>query len=298
MAGGIKVVMEPAFIAVDVIGGVSRSSGVVDEWNHVSMFGRGAQAMHDSGMSKSQIAGAVAKEAGLNVVTLGGRGSYLVGNQIGENLIHLQDNEAAELSGEWTMTVLMGAKPAAEGYNAGFNAAKNQYSRFKVRFKAKPSVLPTTTQNARSVVQYESPIGPEPIATKSAVQTADNVGVMESRLRRLGYDEANTNRVIQSIQNGDQVVVVGENMKRVNAVAGMVDSAGGNSITYEPRNWSGLNRNSLEANRSWIRYWAKDMGVTIIDIGRQPTMRPQGPSPFYGIENRSLIRWEIYTPFN
>jgi len=94
------------------------------------------------------------------------------------------------------------------------------------------------------------------------------------------------------------VVIVGENMKRVNAMSRMVKEAGGHPVTYNPRNWSGMNRNSLEANRSWIRYWAKDKGATVIDIGRQPTPRPSGPSPFYGLENSSLHKWEIYTPFN
>jgi hypothetical protein len=120
---------------------------------------------------------------------------------------------------------------------------------------------------------------------------------MQRRLQRLGYDDANTSRIIGAIGRGDQVVIVGENMRRVNAVSNMVNRAGGRSVTYNPRNWSGMNRNSLEANRSWIRYWAKDKQATIIDIGRQPTPRATGPSPFYGIENRSLNRWGIYTPF-
>ena len=116
-------------------------------------------------------------------------------------------------------------------------------------------------------------------------------------MQRLGYDKANASRIMRSIQNGEQVAVVGENMRRVNAVANMVNNAGGRAVTYAPRQWSGLNRNSLEANRSWIRYWAKDKGAPVIDIGRQATPRPTGPSPFYGIENRSLNRWNIYTPF-
>ncbi len=86
-------------------------------------------------------------------------------------------------------------------------------------------------------------------------------------------------------------------MRRVDAVANMVNEAGGSAVTYAPRNWSGLSRNSLEANRSWLRYWAKDKGATVVDIGRQATPRPTGPSPFYGVENRSLHNWNIYTPF-
>lgn len=127
---------------------------------------------------------------------------------------------------------------------------------------------------------------------------ADELGTMGTRLQRLGYDQANTTRIMNAIENGEQVVIVGENMKRVNAVSRMVEGAGGRSVTYTPRNWTGVNKNTLEANRSWIRYWGKDKGATVIDIGRQPTIRPDGPSPFYGLENRSLNRWDIYTPFS
>jgi RHS repeat-associated protein len=126
----------------------------------------------------------------------------------------------------------------------------------------------------------------------------DALEMMNRRLERLGYDTNNANRILQSIQNGDQVVVVGENMDRVSAVARMVSNAGGQAVTYTPRNLAGVSRSALEANRSWIRYWARDKGVPVIDIGRQPTIRATGPSPFYGIENRSLNRWEIYTPFD
>ena len=127
--------------------------------------------------------------------------------------------------------------------------------------------------------------------------SCQNLNKIRNRLQKLGYDDYNTERIMDSIKNGEKVVIVGENMKRVNAVANMVNKAGGRAVTYNPRNWNGVNKNTLEANRSWIRYWAKDKGVTVIDIGRQPTPRPTGPSPFYGIENRSLNKWGIYTPF-
>jgi RHS repeat-associated protein len=127
--------------------------------------------------------------------------------------------------------------------------------------------------------------------------SCESINKMENRLQKLGYDNYNTKRIMNSIKNGDKIVIVGENMKRVNAIARMVNKAGGRAVTYNPRNWNGVNKNTLEANRSWIRYWAKYKGVTAIDIGRQPTPRPTGPSPFYGIENRSLNKWGIYTPF-
>jgi hypothetical protein len=120
---------------------------------------------------------------------------------------------------------------------------------------------------------------------------------MGKRLQRLGYDEANANRIMQAIANGEQVVVTGEKMSRVQAVARMVNSAGGKAVTYAPRSFTGLKKNTMEANRSWIRYWGKTKEAPVIDIGRQPTIRPDGPSPFYGMENRSLHRWGIYTPF-
>ena len=133
---------------------------------------------------------------------------------------------------------------------------------------------------------------------RSSLAANRPAAAMETRLERLGYDQANTSRILQSIKNGDQVVVVGGNMGRVNAVSNMVNNAGGRAVTYAPRNFSGKSRNSLEANRSWIRYWGKDKAATILDIGRQPTIRSGGPSPFYGIENRSLNNWGIYTPFS
>ncbi|MDH3599914.1 MAG: hypothetical protein OEU26_09795, partial [Candidatus Tectomicrobia bacterium] len=137
---------------------------------------------------------------------------------------------------------------------------------------------------------------PNSSAPQNVAGAVEHAGAMKTRLQRLGYDEANSARIMKEIENGEQVVIVGENMKRVKAVARMVDNAGGRSVTYSPRNWTGPNRNGLEANRSWLRYWAQDKGVTAVDIGRQPTPRPFGPSAAYGMENRSLNRWGIYTP--
>ena len=164
-------------------------------------------------------------------------------------------------------------------------------------------------QQSKPVTVAEGPDGtPELWVERQVVVNAaiDPVGdasrtaltTMERRLQRLGYDDVNTDRLLRSIENGEQVVIVGENMRRVNAVSRMVEEAGGAPVTYAPRNWGGMNRNSLEANRSWIRYWALDKSAPVIDIGRQPTPRPLGPSPFYGIENRSLNKWGVYTPFD
>ncbi len=133
---------------------------------------------------------------------------------------------------------------------------------------------------------------------QGSVNAVDNAtAAMGKRLQRLGYDEANATRIMNSITNGEQVVIVGEKMSRVQAVARMVEGAGGEAVTYAPRNFTGLNKNTMEANRSWVRYWSKTKDTPTIDIGRQPTIRPDGPSPFYGMENRSLHRWGVYTPF-
>lgn len=152
----------------------------------------------------------------------------------------------------------------------------------------------------------ENPAGPSTLSTARVAGDVPSTSrssltpteAMENRLTRLGYDHVNTARIMKSIENGERVVIVGENMKRVNALARMVDKADGKSVTYAPKNWNGMSRNSLEANRSWIRYWAKEKGTPTVDIGRQPTIRPSGPSPFYGIENRSLNKWNIFTPFS
>jgi hypothetical protein len=121
--------------------------------------------------------------------------------------------------------------------------------------------------------------------------------VVARRLERLGYPEDNQAAILHAIENGEPVVIVGENMKRVESVGRMVDSAGGQAVTYLPRNWNGVTRNAKEANRSWLRYWAVEKQAPVIDIGRQLTPRPFGPSMMYGLENRSLHAWDIYTPF-
>jgi RHS repeat-associated protein len=121
---------------------------------------------------------------------------------------------------------------------------------------------------------------------------------LSRRLDRLGYDTATRDAILAAVAEGRQIIVVGESMKRVGAVERMVANAGGEVRTYNPRNFTGLSRNSLEANRSWLRYWVKDRGAVVIDIGRQRTPRPGGPSPFYWMENNMLNQWDIPTPFD
>lgn len=124
----------------------------------------------------------------------------------------------------------------------------------------------------------------------------DNLKLTQLRLQRLGYNEESQSKILLAIKNGEPVVIVGENMRRVAATARMIDKAGGKSVTYSPRNFTGVNTNTLEANRSWLRYWVKEKGAQVIDIGRQKTIRRDGPSPFYGIEKQSLRAWNVYSP--
>jgi RHS repeat-associated protein len=97
--------------------------------------------------------------------------------------------------------------------------------------------------------------------------------------------------VAEAIANGRPIVVVGRGMGRVNPVAEAIRAAGGNVKTYEPENFrsspGNVDRRDVEANREWLRYWAKDRGALIIDIGHDPA-RPGDTGPFYGVERRSL----------
>ena len=87
-------------------------------------------------------------------------------------------------------------------------AATNVASKFSNKVRNKTT---TVTEVNRSISNFSAKLG--------------------NRLERLGYDEFNTNRIMDSIQKGEQVVIVGENMKRVNAVARMVENSGGKSVT-------------------------------------------------------------------
>jgi hypothetical protein len=63
--------------------------------------------------------------------------------------------------------------------------------------------------------------------------------------------------------------------------------------TYEPRNFrskTSLNPKDVEANREWIRHWAKKKGALVVDIGNDPDPTTT-PSAFYEVEKRSLGRW-------
>jgi rhodanese-related sulfurtransferase len=99
---------------------------------------------------------------------------------------------------------------------------------------------------------------------------------------------------LKSIPKDKPVVVVGESMSRVNKVADSLKGRGYDVKTYQPRNFRsftptspGLNSLDLEANRSWLGYWAKTKNATFVDIGLD-NARTLPRSPFYQMENRSL----------
>ncbi|MFA6445372.1 MAG: RHS repeat-associated core domain-containing protein, partial [Sterolibacterium sp.] len=95
---------------------------------------------------------------------------------------------------------------------------------------------------------------------------------------------------IKQLAGSDQpVVVIGRSMDRVRAAADELRSQGFKVQTWNPKNFDNLS-NPMEANRSWLRYWAKDKGAPVIDIGQGsvPTR-----SDFYDMELRSVYeKWQ------
>lgn len=97
-------------------------------------------------------------------------------------------------------------------------------------------------------------------------------------------------RVAEAIAAGRPIVIVGRRMSRVNPVAEALRAEGGVVRTYNPRNFrstdGAVDSADIEANRAWLRYWAKDKGALVVDIGDDP--RTDLISPFYEVEKRSL----------
>jgi hypothetical protein len=106
------------------------------------------------------------------------------------------------------------------------------------------------------------------------------------------YAPSEFSNLVSRIPKDKPVVVIGEGMSRVNPVAEALKGEGFDVITYEPRAFRStpgeLSRLDLEANRSWLSYWVKERGATVIDIGLQ-NGRPE-PSPFYALEFRSIYQ--------
>jgi rhodanese-related sulfurtransferase len=92
---------------------------------------------------------------------------------------------------------------------------------------------------------------------------------------------------VQGLDSNKPVTVVGETMSRVNAAAQQLRDAGFDVNTYNPESTVP----SMEANRSWLRYWAKIRGSQIVDVGFDEGRGD--PSKYYAMEDRSLTRWGI-----
>ena len=98
-------------------------------------------------------------------------------------------------------------------------------------------------------------------------------------------------------------IVVGEGMQRVNAFSNEMVEQGINTRTYPAINMNRpINPNaygspkSLNANRSWLDYWARGKKADIIDIGPQPGRAIS--SPYYDMEIQNLYLWEQENKIN
>ncbi|MBL4884916.1 MAG: hypothetical protein JKY95_10320 [Planctomycetaceae bacterium] len=93
-------------------------------------------------------------------------------------------------------------------------------------------------------------------------------------------------------RSGEPVVLIGRSMDRVNRAAGILRKKGLKVQTWDT-NFEKL-ANPLEANRSWLRYWAINKNAKVIDIGG---VKGIGNGDFYGMELRSVYKnWDIPTP--
>jgi len=99
------------------------------------------------------------------------------------------------------------------------------------------------------------------------------------------------------------IIVVGEGMQKVNAFSQEMAEQGISTRTYPAINMNRpINPNvygslkSLNANRSWLDYWAKGKGADVIDIGPQPGRSIS--SPYYNMEVQNLYLWEQANKIN
>jgi hypothetical protein len=131
---------------------------------------------------------------------------------------------------------------------------------------------------------------------RSAARLATNaLETVAARLRRLGYDAATSEKILDAIRNGKDVVIIGEDMKRVRAMVRMVENAGGKVRIFAPKDLDAI-KNLKEANRRWFRRWAKEEGCPVIALGRRPVPRKLGPSEYYDMESRMMRRWRVPRP--
>jgi rhodanese-related sulfurtransferase/polyhydroxyalkanoate synthesis regulator phasin len=108
----------------------------------------------------------------------------------------------------------------------------------------------------------------------------------------------------QGLSGQKPIVVVGQSMDRVEKIAQQLKDAGYEVQIYQPRNfqstYGNLLKKDLENNRSWLSYWTKEKGATVIDIGVDPIKASKGiTSPFYDLERRSLYNnWNYQNVIN
>jgi RHS repeat-associated protein len=94
------------------------------------------------------------------------------------------------------------------------------------------------------------------------------------------------------------IVVVGENMKRVQEIARRLESPGVRVHIYRARNMTRASNpnsygsaKSLDADWHWLDYWAREKQIDVIDIGLEPGRIIA--SPYYAMESRNLVLWEV-----
>jgi Pretoxin HINT domain len=90
------------------------------------------------------------------------------------------------------------------------------------------------------------------------------------------------------LDQSEPVVVIGRNMAdRVRVYAEELRNEGFDVRTYKPRS----DPPTLDANASWLRYWAKEKGAQVVDIGPVPKAGPGDKSPYYEMEQHLLKLW-------
>jgi RHS repeat-associated protein len=133
----------------------------------------------------------------------------------------------------------------------------------------------------------------DPIRLLGGLELRSYVGVPSESIDPLGLTGCvpNDPRLDEALADGRPLVIVGRGMNRVHPVADALRKLGHQVQTYLPKNFRSSPGNlvdaDVEANRSWIRYWAKKKGALVIDIGEDPT-RPGSIGPFYGAERSTL----------
>jgi hypothetical protein len=120
---------------------------------------------------------------------------------------------------------------------------------------------------------------------------------LANALEGLGFEGTQIERIIAARESGQPIVLIGEFQPRVDKMAGLLDRFGVKIQRYVPRNEvEGVTRGALEANRAWLRYWTKNKGGLVIDMGLKPgNIVPSGD--FYRIEFNSLYNNWKYKDF-